>query len=199
MFPELDIVTAFTPNDDGVNDTWDFVSHFYSEIRISVFNRNSRSVFECSGKECAWDVEWEGPCSGSILLHNLFERRETKISRYRNIITMKVFVKHVLIFSLLFAGAYRVLAQEDDYTQYYLNLPAMNAAYTGMDDYLNVNTGVREGWNNFGVENSNLYLSAYGTLNSASRSGRRNNSLRTSNLRYLMRCSPTKNSEGAMG
>ncbi len=94
---------------------------------------------------------------------------------------MKVFVKHVLIFSLLFAGAYRVLAQEDDYTQYYLNLPAMNAAYTGMDDYLNVNTEVREGWNNSGVENSNLYLSAYGTLNSASRSGRRNNSLRTSN------------------
>ncbi|MBK8292821.1 MAG: type IX secretion system membrane protein PorP/SprF [Flammeovirgaceae bacterium] len=54
--------------------------------------------------------------------------------------------------------AYQALAQEDDYTQYYLNLPAMNAAYTGMDDYLNVNTGVREGWNNFGVENSNLYL-----------------------------------------
>jgi type IX secretion system PorP/SprF family membrane protein len=94
---------------------------------------------------------------------------------------MKGVLKQVLIFSLLFTGAYRALAQEDDYTQYYLNLPAMNAAYTGMDDYLNVNTGVREGWNNFGVENSNLYLSAFGTLNNASRSGRRNNSLRTSN------------------
>jgi gliding motility-associated-like protein len=64
VFPELDIVTAFTPNDDGVNDTWDFVNlDFYSEIRISVFDRNSRSVFECSGKDCAWD----GKLNGKVL------------------------------------------------------------------------------------------------------------------------------------
>ncbi len=71
--------------------------------------------------------------------------------------------------------------QEDDYTQYYLNLPAVNAGFTGMDDFLDVKSGVREGWNNFGIKNNNLYLSAYGALNSASRSGRRNNSLRLSN------------------
>lgn len=89
--------------------------------------------------------------------------------------------KQFIIFSFLLLGSYTVFGQEDDYTQYYLNLPAINAAYTGMDDYFNMNTGVREGWNNFGVENSNLYLSAFGALNSANRSGRRNNSLRTSN------------------
>jgi len=71
--------------------------------------------------------------------------------------------------------------QEDDYTQYYLNLPAVNAGFTGMDDFLEVKSGVREGWNNFGIKNNNLYLSAYSALNSASRSGRRNNSLRLSN------------------
>jgi type IX secretion system PorP/SprF family membrane protein len=71
--------------------------------------------------------------------------------------------------------------QEDDYTQYYLNLPAVNAGFTGMDDFLDMKSGVREGWNNFGIKNNNLYLSAYGALNSASRSGRRNNSLRLSN------------------
>ncbi|MBL7877520.1 MAG: T9SS type B sorting domain-containing protein [Cyclobacteriaceae bacterium] len=64
IFPELDIVTAFTPNDDGVNDLWDFVNlDFYSEIKISVFDRNSRSVFECSSKDCAWD----GKLNGKVL------------------------------------------------------------------------------------------------------------------------------------
>jgi type IX secretion system PorP/SprF family membrane protein len=74
-----------------------------------------------------------------------------------------------------------VYGQEDDYTQYYINLPAVNAGFTGMDDFLDLKTGLREGWNNFGIKNNNLYLSAFGALNTASRSGRRNNSLRISN------------------
>jgi len=84
------------------------------------------------------------------------------------------------MFVFVFLSAYESVAQENDYTQYYVNLPTINSGFTGLDDYFNLNTGVREGWNNFGVENNNLYVSAFGALNSSKRSGRRNNSLRLS-------------------
>jgi gliding motility-associated-like protein len=61
VFPELSIVTAFTPNDDGVNDVWDFVNlEFYSSIAISVFDRNGVVVFNCESKDCAWDGTLNG-------------------------------------------------------------------------------------------------------------------------------------------
>jgi type IX secretion system PorP/SprF family membrane protein len=81
--------------------------------------------------------------------------------------------------------SHSLCAQENDYTQYYANMPAVNAGFTGMDDYFDLKVGVREGWNNFGIKNANLFLSAYGTLNSNNRSGRRNNSLRISNPKLL--------------
>ncbi len=77
--------------------------------------------------------------------------------------------------------SHSLLAQENDYTQYYANMPAVNAGFTGMEDYFDLRAGVREGWNSFGIKNNNLFLSAYGALNSKNRSGKRNNSLRTSN------------------
>jgi type IX secretion system PorP/SprF family membrane protein len=72
------------------------------------------------------------------------------------------------------------VAQEDDYTQYYLNLPAVNPAFTGMDDFFSLHAGVREGWNSYGIQNDNSYLSFFGALSKGRRSGRRNNALRTS-------------------
>lgn len=78
-----------------------------------------------------------------------------------------------------------LLAQENDYTQYYINMPAINPGFTGMEDYFDLRVGVREGWNSFGIKNNNLFLSTYGALNSKSRSGKRNNSLRISNPQLL--------------
>jgi gliding motility-associated-like protein len=61
VFPELDIVNSFTPNEDGVNDYWDFVNlEFYSGIAISVFDRNGRNVFECKTSDCKWDGKLNG-------------------------------------------------------------------------------------------------------------------------------------------
>lgn len=91
---------------------------------------------------------------------------------------IKLYRNLVLVVFIL-CGA-RAVAQENDYTQYYLNLPAVNPAFTGMDDFFGLNAGVREGWNNFGIKNDNSFFSFFGALNNGSRSGRRNNSLRTS-------------------
>jgi gliding motility-associated-like protein len=61
VFPELDIVNSFTPNGDNVNDFWDFVNlEFYSNVNISVFDRNGRLVYNCRSKDCKWDGKVNG-------------------------------------------------------------------------------------------------------------------------------------------
>jgi type IX secretion system PorP/SprF family membrane protein len=82
--------------------------------------------------------------------------------------------------AFILAG-YLAFAQENDFTQYYLNLPSVNPGFTGMNEYMDLRSGIREGWNNFGIKNNNGYLSAYTALGNANRSGRKNNSFRISN------------------
>jgi gliding motility-associated-like protein len=61
VFPEISIVNAFTPNGDGVNDYWDFVSlDYYTEIEIRVFDRNNSLVFQCGEVDCKWDGKKNG-------------------------------------------------------------------------------------------------------------------------------------------
>nr|WP_246223645.1 MBG domain-containing protein [Fulvivirga kasyanovii] len=61
VLPELDIVNAFTPNGDNVNDYWNFVNlELYSVISISIFDNNGTEVYECSGTDCQWDGRYRG-------------------------------------------------------------------------------------------------------------------------------------------
>lgn len=90
-------------------------------------------------------------------------------------------------------------AQENDFTQYYLNLPAINPGFTGMNEYMDIRSGIREGWNDFGIKNSNVYLSAYTALGNAKRSGRKNNSFRTSNPAIFEEVQTVKNFRRKMG
>lgn len=61
VLPELDIVNAFTPNGDNVNDYWNFVNlELYSVISISIFDNNGTEVYECGGTDCRWDGRYRG-------------------------------------------------------------------------------------------------------------------------------------------
>ncbi|MCA6078762.1 putative Ig domain-containing protein [Fulvivirga sedimenti] len=56
VFPELDLVNAFTPNDDGVNDIWDIGNlSSYRNSNLTIFDGNGNEVFSCSGTDCSWD------------------------------------------------------------------------------------------------------------------------------------------------
>ncbi|MFM9840233.1 MAG: MBG domain-containing protein, partial [Cyclobacteriaceae bacterium] len=56
VFLDLDIFNSFTPNNDGVNDVWYFERlKAYSQIAISVFDRNGAKVFDCTTNDCKWD------------------------------------------------------------------------------------------------------------------------------------------------
>ena len=61
--PDLELVikTAFTPNGDGVNDTWiiDNIT-LHPNSRVTILNREGRTVFESVGYQTPWDGTFEG-------------------------------------------------------------------------------------------------------------------------------------------
>lgn len=81
---------------------------------------------------------------------------------------------------LFLMSAGNLAGQQADFTQYYLNLPAINPGFTGVEDFIDVKMAYRQGWNGFGAKNSDYYLSLYGALKSSIQSTLRNNSLRIS-------------------
>lgn len=83
--------------------------------------------------------------------------------------------------SVLLLACLQAKAQEADYTQYYLNLAGTNPGFTGVENYLDLKSGFRQGWNDFNTKNNNFYVSAFGVLNKAKRTLTTNNSLRISN------------------
>jgi type IX secretion system PorP/SprF family membrane protein len=85
-----------------------------------------------------------------------------------------------LVIFLLTAVALQGLAQELTSSQYYSNLPNINPAFTGIDEFLDLKMGFYQGWNSFDIKNNNFYVSAYSSLNSSQRNSVRNNALRIS-------------------
>jgi gliding motility-associated-like protein len=55
------IPSAFTPNGDGVNDTWQIqYLDSYPGCTIDVFNRNGEKVFSSTGYSTPWDGRYNG-------------------------------------------------------------------------------------------------------------------------------------------
>ncbi|MBA7528065.1 hypothetical protein ES705_20248 [subsurface metagenome] len=56
MFAE--ITNAFTPNNDGVHDTWVINNiEIYTNVQIDVFDRTGRLVFHVDG---GYENDWDG-------------------------------------------------------------------------------------------------------------------------------------------
>lgn len=86
-----------------------------------------------------------------------------------------------ILFYLMVLIAVPAAAQEAELTQYYLNHAGYNAGYTGVEDYLDVHLGFRQGWNTFAIRNNSFFASAYGSINRSSKASIGGNSLRLSN------------------
>lgn len=56
-FPRIIIPEFFTPNGDGINDTWIVgnISEFYPNATIQIFDRNGKQLAEMQGYEAEWD------------------------------------------------------------------------------------------------------------------------------------------------
>ncbi len=63
---ELDIPNAISPNNDGVNDTWNILNiEFHPESNVRIFTRNGVEVFRSVGYTV--QNEWDGFKNGKIL------------------------------------------------------------------------------------------------------------------------------------
>ncbi len=53
---------AFTPNGDGLNDTFRAVPKYdyISEYQLTIYNRWGQQIFECNDIDCGWDGTYQG-------------------------------------------------------------------------------------------------------------------------------------------
>jgi gliding motility-associated-like protein len=61
VYAKILIPNTFTPNGDGINDTWDIAAlNTYSACQVSVFNRYGAIVYKSIGYNKAWDGTYKG-------------------------------------------------------------------------------------------------------------------------------------------
>jgi len=61
IFKEPKIPNAFSPNGDGINDTWDIPNlNTYTGCTVEIFNRYGQKVFSNTG----YDIPWNGTSNG---------------------------------------------------------------------------------------------------------------------------------------
>lgn len=68
-----------------------------------------------------------------------------------------------------------------EYTQYFVNLPGINPAFSGVEDLSDAQVAFRQGWNAFSFKNNSYYFNFNGTARNTYQAVHRNHSLRTSN------------------
>lgn len=57
----MDIPNAFTPNGDGVNDTWQITGlEYYQKATLNIFNRWGQKVYSSTGYATPWDGTYNG-------------------------------------------------------------------------------------------------------------------------------------------
>jgi gliding motility-associated-like protein len=58
----ITVPNAFTPNNDGINDTWEiqYLASSYPKCTVEVFNRNSQRVYFSNGYSLAWNGKYNG-------------------------------------------------------------------------------------------------------------------------------------------
>jgi gliding motility-associated-like protein len=57
----ISVPNAFTPNGDGINDTWDIkYLNTYASCTVEVFNRFGASIYFSNGYPAAWDGRYKG-------------------------------------------------------------------------------------------------------------------------------------------
>jgi gliding motility-associated-like protein len=61
VYQKLSIPNTFTPNNDGINDTWDIKNLFtYPACTVTVFDRYGQQVFQSYGYAKPWDGKNQG-------------------------------------------------------------------------------------------------------------------------------------------
>jgi gliding motility-associated-like protein len=75
---EIEIYNTFTPNGDGINDTWGVPQlAFYSGVRIQVFEKSGERVFYTENPQIRWNGTFDGKHMPIGSYYWVLEVRET--------------------------------------------------------------------------------------------------------------------------
>ena len=78
---DLIIPEYFTPQGDGTNDTWKIINlNRYANVRVSIFDRHGKKLFESTEPEQEWDGTYNGydlPSEDYWYIINLYDTRVT--------------------------------------------------------------------------------------------------------------------------
>ncbi|RZL61861.1 MAG: gliding motility-associated C-terminal domain-containing protein, partial [Pedobacter sp.] len=80
VYPKIEIPNTFTPNGDGINDTWNIPSiSAFEKPKLQVINRNGQLVYETRNAE-----PWDGKSDGKnlpvgVYYYNLYLNEDFKL------------------------------------------------------------------------------------------------------------------------
>jgi gliding motility-associated-like protein len=61
VYKKLVVPTAFSPNNDGINDVWDIpLINSYPNVSVTIFDRYGKMVFESNGYSKPWNGTFNG-------------------------------------------------------------------------------------------------------------------------------------------
>ena len=75
----LHLPTAFTPNNDGLNDTFGVVGQGIEDFQLVIFDRWGNEVFASTTAEARWDGHW----NGQPLPQGAYSYKATATNRYQ--------------------------------------------------------------------------------------------------------------------
>jgi len=81
LLPEPQIPNAFTPNNDGLNDTWGIAGlSLYLKCEVRIYNRYGQLVFFSRGYSSPWDGTFKGqPLSSGPYIYVIDTKRRKKL------------------------------------------------------------------------------------------------------------------------
>lgn len=80
VFMEIAISNTFTPNGDGINDTWIIPGlNSYPEARIQIFNRFGSLVYQSDGYDKTWDGMYKGKILADGTYYYLIDLRNNQV------------------------------------------------------------------------------------------------------------------------
>lgn len=90
VYKGLYIPTAFTPNNDGMNDVWRIPAlSFYTDFQLSLFNRYGQRILYTKNQQVEWDGTNKGvPQSAGVYVYLLSINQDGENKLYKGTITL---------------------------------------------------------------------------------------------------------------
>ncbi|HEU5053220.1 MAG TPA: gliding motility-associated C-terminal domain-containing protein [Hanamia sp.] len=88
ILPEPRIPNAFTPNNDGLNDSWGIpYLKYYEQCDVKIFNRFGQLVYHSTGYQKPWDGTYKGEAlPGGTYVYVIDTKKQKKL--YKGIVTL---------------------------------------------------------------------------------------------------------------